>query len=180
MDQPNPADPTHAGWLSERCHGSSAVFQSDSLAQHVDGADEYCSHAAGALAMGVGHGGYLLVLLRPEYVRTIDWAGKPEKHLMTNDVDGTQYWGPRRSFQLYRDTVWWRAKYPFGLRVFDLVHIICVRLSPNIESFFEAIFRLASEPADLDTLVSYGSVVLSSQFSIFYYWYVKVKSELSV
>ena len=48
--------------------------------------------------------GHYIMLFRREYVRTINWGGKPEKTIESTE-DGAKYFGPRRSFKLYTDTV---------------------------------------------------------------------------
>lgn len=87
-----------AAWIAGR---GEAVFHTDRLPHLFPGAN--AAVASGVLAVGLG-GGDLLLWLRPEVVRTVEWAGNPEKAVRVGD-DGTPRLHPRRSFAAWRETV---------------------------------------------------------------------------
>jgi light-regulated signal transduction histidine kinase (bacteriophytochrome) len=64
-------------WLAVR---DADVFHTDHLAAELPAAAEYASVAAGVLAVPVSRAtGDFLLWFRPEAVRTVEWAGNPEK-----------------------------------------------------------------------------------------------------
>lgn len=90
-------------FMTTQCTTRHPVFHSDCLSKQYPPAEEYADVAAGLLVVRMTLGHFIL-LFRPEYVRTINWGGKPEKTIESTE-DGARYFGPRRSFKLYADTV---------------------------------------------------------------------------
>lgn len=86
-------------WLSRR--DGEAVFHSDNLGRDIDELPELTRHVAGVLAVAISqiHSHYLL-WFRPEQVRTVHWAGRPEKHIgPQGNLD------PRHSFERWQEEV---------------------------------------------------------------------------
>ncbi|MFJ4344216.1 ATP-binding protein [Pseudomonas sp. NPDC089401] len=86
-------------WLSQR--GDSAVFHSDNLGRDIDELPELAAHAGGVLAVAISqiHSHYLL-WFRPEHVRRVDWAGRPDKAIGAQGV-----LNPRHSFERWQEQV---------------------------------------------------------------------------
>ena len=100
-------------WLAAR---DADLFHTDHLAGELPEAAAYADVASGVLAAAVSRGGgdYLL-WFRPEVVRTVEWAGNPEKPVSAEapsrsaSVDGGSETlptlHPRKSFAAWRETV---------------------------------------------------------------------------
>ena len=86
-------------WLEQR--GEETVFHSDNLRRDIDELPELAAYAGGVLAVAISqiHSHYLL-WFRPEQVRTVDWAGRPDKQI---DAQGTL--NPRHSFERWREEI---------------------------------------------------------------------------
>jgi two-component system, chemotaxis family, sensor kinase Cph1 len=98
-------------WLTVHDHGD--LFHTDRLSDAWAPAAHIVRNASGLLAMPISriHKHYLL-WFRPEYVRTIEWAGNPHAKQATPDAP-TQL-SPRTSFAAWRETIHgaslpWRA-----------------------------------------------------------------------
>ena len=100
-------------WLAE--NHSEDVFETDSLAAHMDGGAALKDEASGVLAISVSqiHNSYLL-WFRPEVIRTVAWGGDPTKRA---EIDPSGYRiHPRKSFAAWQETVrlrgrpWFRAE----------------------------------------------------------------------
>jgi len=84
-------------WLSQR--GEDSVFHSDNLRRDIDELPELAAHAGGVLAVAISqiHSHYLL-WFRPEQVRTVTWAGQPNKQVgPQGNLD------PRHSFESWQE-----------------------------------------------------------------------------
>ena len=84
-------------WLSQR--GEESVFHSDNLCRDIDELPELAAHAGGVLAVAISqiHSHYLL-WFRPEQVRTVNWAGQPNKQVgPQGNLD------PRHSFESWQE-----------------------------------------------------------------------------
>jgi len=84
-------------WLSQRSEES--VFHSDNLRRDIDELPELAAHAGGVLAVAISqiHSHYLL-WFRPEQVRTVNWAGQPNKQVgPQGNLD------PRHSFERWQE-----------------------------------------------------------------------------
>ncbi|WDY56316.1 ATP-binding protein [Pseudomonas sp. PSKL.D1] len=88
-----------AHWLGRRA--GETVFHSDNLRRDIDELPELAAHAGGVLAVAISqiHSHYLL-WFRPEQVRTVEWAGRPDKH-----VGPTGALNPRHSFERWQEQV---------------------------------------------------------------------------
>ncbi len=86
-----------------RSRGPRDVWATDSAARDLPELDTQDGAVCGILAVDLpGRGGDLALWLRPELVRTVDWAGDPEHTVI---VDETGRLTPRSSFALWRETV---------------------------------------------------------------------------
>ncbi|MGE8110507.1 ATP-binding protein [Pseudomonas sp. NPDC086566] len=86
-------------WLEQR--GDETVFHSDNLRRDIDELPELAAYAGGVLAVAISqiHSHYLL-WFRPEQVRTVDWAGRPEKQIGDQGM-----LNPRHSFDRWREQI---------------------------------------------------------------------------
>ncbi|EJT86015.1 GAF sensor signal transduction histidine kinase [Pseudomonas putida S11] len=79
--------------------GEESVFHSDNLCRDIDELPELAAHAGGVLAVAISqiHSHYLL-WFRPEQVRTVNWAGQPNKQVgPQGNLD------PRHSFDSWQE-----------------------------------------------------------------------------
>jgi light-regulated signal transduction histidine kinase (bacteriophytochrome) len=95
-------------WLALHHHGD--IYHTDKLSAAWPGADNMIRNASGLLAMQISriHKHYLL-WFRPEFVRTIEWAGNPhEKLVQASAAPGPgrpAQLSPRTSFAAWRETI---------------------------------------------------------------------------
>jgi chemotaxis family two-component system sensor kinase Cph1 len=89
-------------WLTQHDHGG--LFHTENLSQVYPGGEAIVRNASGLLAIPISriHQHYLL-WFRPEYVRTIEWAGNPHDKQATPGAP-TQL-SPRTSFAAWRETI---------------------------------------------------------------------------
>jgi len=101
-----------AAWLSSR---DADLFHTEHLGRDFPAAQAYAGGASGLLAAAVsrGRGDYLL-WFRPEVVRTVEWAGNPEKPVRAaagpppgaeHHADEVPTLSPRKSFAAWSETV---------------------------------------------------------------------------
>ena len=84
------------------------VWQTSALAEADPRFDRLTPVAAGVLAVSLIRGRpHLLMWFRPEHVRSVDWAGDPQKSVVKGDA-GVQL-SPRASFAVWTQTVRGRA-----------------------------------------------------------------------
>ncbi|BCG26663.1 histidine kinase [Pseudomonas tohonis] len=86
-------------WLARR--GGQEVFHTDNIGRDIDELPELATHVGGVLAVAISkiHSHYLL-WFRPEQVRTVEWAGRPEKSIGPGGA-----LNPRHSFERWQETV---------------------------------------------------------------------------
>jgi len=86
-------------WLSAR--GSHEVFACDNVGRDIPELPQLSQSVSGVLAMAISelHSNYI-IWFRPEYVRVVNWAGKPEKTLSESGS-----LSPRHSFALWQQTM---------------------------------------------------------------------------
>jgi len=97
-------------WLGNE--GSLGILHLDSLAERYPASAEYAHVASGLLVMTLPGAAPARVLwFRPEVVRTVTWAGNPEKS-MEADASGRLH--PRHSFDAWKEVVRHRAR-PWSL-----------------------------------------------------------------
>jgi light-regulated signal transduction histidine kinase (bacteriophytochrome) len=93
-----------AAWMDSK--PDLEVFESRHLGSRIDWASEFSEVASGLLAIRISHvlQSYLM-WFRPEVVRTVRWAGEPEK-----TQDENQRLNPRKSFEIWSELVRGRSK----------------------------------------------------------------------
>jgi len=92
-------------WLTQHDHGD--VFHTDNLSSVYPLGGRIIRNASGLLAVPISriHKHYLL-WFRPEYVRTIEWAGNPHDKIVQAAAAGvTVNLSPRTSFAAWRETI---------------------------------------------------------------------------
>jgi len=92
-------------WLTVHDHGD--VYHSDNLSSAYPNGRRIVRNASGLLAVPISriHKHYLL-WFRPEYVRTIEWAGNPHDKIVQAAAAGvTLNLSPRTSFAAWRETI---------------------------------------------------------------------------
>ena len=91
-------------WLVQR--GAEPLFETSALSALLPEAERIAGHASGLLAIPVSqiHSSFVL-WFRPEMIRTVTWAGEPQKR--ADATDGRLH--PRTSFSKWTETVRRRA-----------------------------------------------------------------------
>jgi len=93
-------------WLGSR--SGSELFSCDHLAQHFAPADAYSDIASGLLALPLTTDMQnCIIWFRKEKLRTLHWAGKPEKDIF-KDQAGEVRLAPRNSFETWTEI--WRGR----------------------------------------------------------------------
>ncbi|MEG3437843.1 ATP-binding protein [Pannus brasiliensis CCIBt3594] len=90
------------GWLEKNVHEE--IFYTNSLPRLYADAGKYKDIASGLLAIPIAKRNYVL-WFRPEVIQTVNWGGDPGKAIETVRVDGEIRLGPRKSFELWKETV---------------------------------------------------------------------------
>lgn len=80
------------------------VFESDHFSDLYEDAHEYINIASGIIIIPIDlDRGEFIFILRPEVVRTINWAGNPNEAI-NFEADGKKY-HPRNSFEVWKEVV---------------------------------------------------------------------------
>ena len=95
-----------ARWV--RARGTSDLFATHELAQHVPEAADYSDRASGLLALPLVDDGAVLLWFRAEQVEEVEWAGNPHKAV---DLKPGEILSPRASFESWVETVRGRARH---------------------------------------------------------------------
>ena len=94
-------------WVQK--HLNQEVFYTDSLTKCYPEAEEFKDTASGCLAIAISPTQKIYVLwFRPEVIKTVNWAGNPNKPLQT-DEDGNYRLSPRKSFELWKENVRYKS-----------------------------------------------------------------------
>ncbi|MBD2438349.1 ATP-binding protein [Nostoc sp. FACHB-110] len=80
------------------------VFYTNSLPQVYPDAEKFKNVASGLLAIPISKRNYVL-WFRPEVIQTVNWGGDPHKAFEVNQTDGDVRLCPRKSFELWKETV---------------------------------------------------------------------------
>jgi light-regulated signal transduction histidine kinase (bacteriophytochrome) len=95
------------GWLNE--HVADGVFSTDRLPLVYPPATAFADVASGVIALSVSRGPRDYVLwFRPEEIRTVVWAGNPNKRSEAEAVGALMT--PRTSFAAWREALRWHAR----------------------------------------------------------------------
>lgn len=89
-------------WLQKNV--KEEVFYTDSLPRIYPDARKYKDVASGLLAIPIAKRNYVL-WFRPEVIQTVNWGGNPNKAYETKNLDGELRLCPRKSFDLWKETV---------------------------------------------------------------------------
>ncbi|MEG4342272.1 response regulator [Microcoleus sp. A003_D6] len=94
-------------WLAQ--HNQERVFATASLYQLYPQAKQFKDQASGVLAISillsyVKEKSYHILWFRPEQIQTVNWAGNPQDALTVDEI-GAMHLCPRKSFELWRQTV---------------------------------------------------------------------------
>ena len=94
-------------WVQK--HLNQEIFYTDSLTKCYPEAEEFKDTASGCLAIAISPTQKIYVLwFRPEVIKTVNWAGNPNKILQT-DEDGNYRLSPRKSFELWKENVRYKS-----------------------------------------------------------------------
>lgn len=85
-------------------------FATDRLPELYPPAEAFKTVAVGLLAIRLAEGSGHLLWFRPEQIHEIRWAGDPVKPVEIDARDGLARLGPRRSFDIWRQTVRGRSR----------------------------------------------------------------------
>ncbi|MBM0742746.1 GAF domain-containing protein [Phormidium sp. CLA17] len=88
-------------WLAESSDRD--IFQTHCLSSLLPEAETLKDFASGLLAVLVSPQHYIL-WFRPEVIQTVNWAGNPQKPI-SHDENGNVRLSPRKSFDLWKETV---------------------------------------------------------------------------
>ncbi|KOP24896.1 cyanobacterial phytochrome A [Hapalosiphon sp. MRB220] len=80
------------------------VFYTDSLPRLYPDAQNFKNVASGLLAIPISKQNYVL-WFRPEVIQTVNWGGDPNRAFEVNISDGNTRLCPRKSFELWKETV---------------------------------------------------------------------------
>lgn len=80
------------------------VFYTDSLPQLYPDSERFKNVGSGLLAIPISQRNYVL-WFRPEVIQTVDWGGDPNKAFEASHADGLVHLSPRKSFELWKETV---------------------------------------------------------------------------
>lgn len=91
-------------WINQKI-GEAATYSTNTLVTDYPAFLPYKDVASGLLALRISKVQQTYLLwFRPEVIQTIDWGGEPQK-LAEIDADGQQRITPRKSFDLWKETV---------------------------------------------------------------------------
>jgi light-regulated signal transduction histidine kinase (bacteriophytochrome) len=97
-------------WLATR-HAGEDVFATDALPEVFPGAEAFGGTASGLLAISISRRYASHVLwFRPEVVQTVRWGGDPTKPATPDPAGGPARLHPRRSFEIWKETVRGRSR----------------------------------------------------------------------
>ena len=91
-------------WL--RISNSQDIICTNCLSELYPDANSIKEQASGLLAISIflNYAAYHIIWFRPEVIQTVSWAGDPNKPMQI-DADGSMSLSPRRSFDLWKETV---------------------------------------------------------------------------
>ncbi len=103
-------DETQIGALAHWLSAQDDVFATDRLAELYPPADDYIKQASGLLSVRLPDDCGYLIWFRPEQIQEVRWAGNPIKPIEAHPISGLDALGPRRSFELWQETVHGRSR----------------------------------------------------------------------
>ena len=150
-------------WLNETT--AEGVFRTDRLPLLYPPAAAFANVASGLIALSVSRTPRDYVLwFRPEVIRTVTWAGDPNKPV--EDVAGGQRISPRKSFSSWRESVSshshpWRNVEVEAVKTLrlSLMEVILRRIDQVARGREEARLKQAALSAELDRLLEQWQAV---------------------
>jgi light-regulated signal transduction histidine kinase (bacteriophytochrome) len=140
-----------------RAQPHDAVFHTDALHRLHPGAATYQDVASGILAVALSElKNDYLVWFRPEVVRTVDWAGNPQKPA----EDDGQRLAPRKSFALWKEQVtgrsrpWEEAEVTAALELRSAINALIFKRADRLRRMNEELER---KNTDLDSFAYIAS-----------------------
>ncbi len=95
-----------AQWLTKNVEEE--VFVTDSLPTLYADARRFKEVASGLLAISLSRNSYVLCF-RSEVIQTVNWGGDPNHAYEVTEIDGNLRLCPRKSFELWKETVRWHS-----------------------------------------------------------------------
>jgi len=126
------------------------VFATSALSQIYPAAKKFKDLVSGLLAISIVLGQvkqktYQILWFRPEQIHTVDWAGKPEDSLTTNEIGELQLC-PRKSFELWKETMQ-EQSYPWQVAELEAASEMRNTLMMAILEFSQMALEQAAERA---------------------------------
>jgi two-component system, chemotaxis family, sensor kinase Cph1 len=89
-------------WLTQNVEDE--VFTTATLPSIYPDAEKFKDVASGLLAISISQQSYILCF-RPEVIQSVNWGGDPQPVYQVAATDGQVYMCPRKSFELWQETV---------------------------------------------------------------------------
>jgi len=136
-------------WLEQQ-PAQERVFATHALSQLYPAAQQFKETASGLLAISivlsqVRQKSYRILWFRPEQVQTVDWAGNPQDAMKVDD-SGELRLCPRKSFELWKETVW-EMSYPWQLAELEAATEVRNTLMLAVLEFSQTALEQAAERA---------------------------------
>jgi two-component system, chemotaxis family, sensor kinase Cph1 len=96
-------------WVEQQQIGEAAIYATDTLLEDYSELVPHKDVASGLLALQISRSQKIYLLwFRPEVIQTIEWGGEPSKLVETDEAGGLRM-SPRKSFELWKETVWQKS-----------------------------------------------------------------------
>ncbi|MBC7882018.1 MAG: GAF domain-containing protein [Anaerolineae bacterium] len=145
-------------WMEPYLH--QGLFETGSLKKLYPAAESFQAIASGVLALKISRTNrYYILWFRPEVIQTVDWAGDPNKPVEVS-ADGSLRISPRRSFELWQETVrgsalpWKACEMESVAELRNLIVGIVLRQAEELESIN---FELHRSNEELDSFAYIAS-----------------------
>jgi len=134
-----------ARWLDNQ---TGDVFATDRLSSLYEPAGQFRACGSGLLAIRLPEAAGYVLWFRPEQVEEVQWAGNPAKPVEIDASSGAARLGPRRSFELWTETVHGRSRpwhqYEFAAAE-NLRHAILVQCKADGLAHAKASLELSNQ-----------------------------------
>lgn len=123
------------------------LYQTNNLLQAYPPASAFKDTASGLLAISLvlHQKSYHLLWFRPEQIQMVHWAGDPRTAIAV-DPDGEQHLTPRKSFQLWKETVY-ATSFPWRASEIEAARMMRDTLMRAVLEFSQAALEEAAERA---------------------------------
>jgi len=128
----------------------SELVATKGLGRDYPPAQEFAAIASGLLAASIflNQASYHILWFRPEFARTVTWAGNPEETVTVTEVDGQPRLSPRHSFDCWQETVRGQAR-PWSAADLNAARELRDALLLAILEFSQSALQIAAERATL-------------------------------